>query len=196
MEWSVWLGAVGAVMLTVVGLDLRAIRRARRRKPKPPAKSQSAPAIDMESVFQYVNACDRRNWRPVFTLEQFRAIYQAVMADPTIPNTDALPTDRDRVTLYGVAISVSNAPRPPMPEDMLDRDSPIEGPERVRKDQDQFNRGMAAIAARFPRQSHYTAAELYGQRDWDGEELTDPEVQAKRMYPGSYEAHDQPPRSM
>ena len=108
----------------------------------------------METVSRYVDACDRRNWRPVFTLEQFRAIYQAVMANPSIPNTDALPTDRDRVTLYGVAITVSNAPRPPMPEDMLDRDSPVEDPERVRRDQDQFNRAMAMLKPPQPTVHH------------------------------------------
>lgn len=124
----------------------------------------------METVFRYVNACDRRNWRPVFTLEQFRAIYQAVIGDPTIPNTDALPPDRERVTLYGVAITVSSAPRPEMPEDMLDRDSPVDEPERVRQDQDRFNRQMAMIAARFPAKSVRSAY--------------DPEP------------HDLPPRSM
>ena len=99
----------------------------------------------MEKVFRYVNACDRRNWRPVFTREQFRAIYQAVMRD-TISRME------------------KQYARPPMPEEMLDRHSNLE---------------LAEIAWRFP-----------------AEDLTDPAVQAKRMYPGSYEAHDLPPRSM
>ena len=158
-------------------------------------RKPTAPADDpqlMEKVFLYVSACERRHWRPVFTLEQFRAIYQAVIADPSIPNTDALPTDRDRVTLYGVAITVSSAPRPPMPEDMLDRDSPLSDEDelRVRQDQAKFNRAMAMLRP-------------------PGDDLTDPAVQAERMYgpfppapyrsgytDGSFEAHDQPPRSM
>lgn len=133
----------------------------------------------MEKVFRYVNACDRRNWRPVFTLEQFRAIYQAVMADPSIPNTDALPSDRTRVTLYGVAITVSSAPRPPMPEEMLDRDSPIEESET------QALERLAEVRA-------------FADRVYE-ENLADPLVQARRMYGdprGSFEAHDFPPRSM
>jgi hypothetical protein len=148
------------------------------------------PGIDMERVFSYICACDRRNWRPVFTLEQFRAIYQAIADNPAIPNTDALPTDRDRVTLYGVAITVSDRPRPPMPEDMLDSAPPVRDltalklqAERVRKDQVAFNQAM-------------------GRRQV---EVLTLEEQAERMYPGSYrsgytdgsyEAHDLPPRSM
>ncbi len=168
-EWAAWLGVAGAAWVVFVYRDLlRQLRAPARRlgarrqpKPEPPAQA------DMALVFRYVTACAARRWRPVFTLDQFRAIYQAVMADPSIPHTDSLPPAYDRVTLYGVEIVVSDNPRPPMPGDMLDRDSLVDEPERIRRDLIAFAR-LQKARGETQHAIEYTRELLHGRRDWDG----------------------------
>ena len=146
----------------------------------------------MELVFRYVTACAARRWRPVFTLEQFRSIYQAVIQDSTIPHTDSLPPNYDRLTLYRVEIAVSDSARPPMPLDMLDRDAPTDEPERVRRELTAFARAQKA-KDETRHATHYARA-LDGLHEWDGHE---PGQHYRSGYTdGSYEAHDLPPRSM
>ena len=198
-EWALWVAVAGAAWVVFVYRDL--LRQLRRKsQPKLPAGPQpKIPAqADMRLVFRYVTACAARRWRPVFTLDQFRAIYQAVIQDSTIPHTDSLPPNYDRVTLYGVEIAVSDSPRPPMPPDMLDRDAPPDEPERIRRELTAFHRarqarGETAHAIEYARDlaDPLVQAELmYGRHEWNGD---DPAPGHGGM---GYEAHDLPPRSM
>jgi len=90
------------------------------------------------AVSRYVSACERRGWRPVFTTEQMRVIlkHTGTVLPPWMEGTPrAAEITWETVCsgtcrLFGVIFKVDDTPRPPMPEEMLDRDSGIEEPER------------------------------------------------------------------
>lgn len=77
--------------------------------------------LDMVTVRKYVDACDSRGWRPVFTHEQFKLIWNETLNGPWPMSADHPSTGVCLWTLFGVQITINNTPRPPMPAELLAR---------------------------------------------------------------------------